>query len=122
MGIQAAIAEIQASQTDAGNAAAQQLLIVLPPACIITPSRRPGGCQRGPPRYAAVEARAADLVTHQCALAISEGLNSTTGAAADRRRQRIFYKLRAKIRAGARRVFGDGGCHRRRYRCRCRAS
>ncbi len=81
MGIQAGIAEVMASQTDAGNAAAKALLD-RSTADLHRFTKR--AAQHAPEQASAlrgIEARADDLLNHQCALAISEGVNSTTGAA-----------------------------------------
>jgi methyl-accepting chemotaxis protein len=82
MGTQAAIAEIIASQTAAGNAAANQLLNT---SNAIMQTNAKLAAQHMPSQANAIYnvlGRATFLLTHQCALAISEGLNSTTGAAA----------------------------------------
>jgi methyl-accepting chemotaxis protein len=82
MGIQAGIAEVIASDTDAGNAAAKALLDRSTADMHRFTER---AAQHAPEQASAlrgIEARADDLLNHQCALAISEGVNSTTGAAA----------------------------------------
>jgi methyl-accepting chemotaxis protein len=82
MGTQAAIAELIASQSEAGNQAAQQLLSV---SSATMQKNAELAAQRLPEKATeilAIAARSNNLLTHQCALSISEGLNSTTGAAA----------------------------------------
>jgi methyl-accepting chemotaxis protein len=97
MGVRAAVSEIQLSQTAADNVVGGQLLSsstadlskYSEQAARLLPAR---GAE-----IRSIEADATDVVTKQCALAINEGLNSTTGAAATAAANEYFTNCAPKF-------------------------
>jgi methyl-accepting chemotaxis protein len=82
MGIQAATAEMQASQTVEGDKAATQLLNASTAGVQTYAEQAAQLVPAWATQIRGDEASALDLVTHQCAAAIAEGSTTTTGAGA----------------------------------------
>jgi len=82
MGMQAGVAELMASETASGNAAAKALLDRSTTEMQNFSERAAQNAPAEASTLRDIEARAEDLVSRQCALAISEGASSTAGTAA----------------------------------------